>query len=220
MNKYLEKLAARKPSAQKTELEPGVTWNHNTKQLEVSKPRWEQEFNRKDSNSRLITGGLYGGMFGGLALGAATIDRRMQDKFDFGPQFNQEYDFDGYNTARQGARVEERAWKKAGSPMGVTNPFDKFYNTHGEGPWDSPTFKKTLQTYKGRPVLESLVNKIGGPKRAAQLAFGGGVGLATGALGYLVGGLNLPEEKKATKDAWLDKMERKHERRIDEIEGW
>jgi hypothetical protein len=86
MNKYLEKLAARAVSP-KTELEPGVMWNHNKKVVELTKVKMEEEMDRADTRQRAITSGVYSGL-GGLVGGIYGMEN--EHRLDFGPRYETE----------------------------------------------------------------------------------------------------------------------------------
>lgn len=78
-----------------------------------------------------------------------------------------------------------------------------------------------LLAKKGYNNPSSWVGRVSSRFKERPLLLGGGLvgGLAGAGLGYATGGLDSAGRKEA-KDALYARMERKHERKIDDLEGW
>ena len=69
------------------------------------------------------------------------------------------------------------------------------------------------------PKINKFLNRIGGARKVLPIA-GGVLGFGVlGAAGYALGGM-LPEDKKLARNEFQEKLENKHEARINQIEGW
>ena len=214
MNKYLEKIAAKRAVYDKTELEPGVFWNHQLKQVQPSTTAMKEEMDRKDRHSRLASGGVIGmyGAIGGGFLGA----RYGRNNERFNPA--EEYD----------EAAHSAAIKRLDSMRPRLNDYSDIEKWRNDAAKHNRDRLNLILDSKGfttkpppkSPRLAALLNKVGGPAKAlGAVGALAGFGLV-GSLGYMAGGLKLPTDKAAARDSYLSNLENKHKKTIDKIEGW
>lgn len=227
MNKYLEKIAA------KIELEPGVNYDLAKHDIAVSRQRMSDHINSKDQTSRLITGGMFGAL-GGTAGYIHATQRIKNDNYLAQPQMENSLvnptkaDFDSWRSKRpdmlKGVSPEmasdlHRRLDDYTHGRSATHGLpEEYVKWHSERP---TMYTKKVLSPGANNLVGRLVAKHGiGRVLSAGKALGGLAGAAAmGGFGYLTGGAD-DEAKADYKNSYLHHLEKKHDAKIHELEGW
>lgn len=179
--------------AAKVELEPGVNYDLAKHDIAVSRQRMSEHINSKDQTSRLITGGMFGAL-GGVGGTLTLMDKIKND--NAASIQSGAADFKRPPGMKFGTREHIQSMMEAElharrNPVPATNMVGRLASKYGIG--------RVLGAGK----------VLGGVAGAA----------AMGGLGYFAGGLE-DTAKADYKNSYLHHLEKKHDAKINELEGW
>lgn len=216
MNKYLEKIAA------KIELEPGVNYDLAKHDIAVSRQRMADHIQSKDTTRRGIVAGAYAPLGGLVGYGMAR-NRIKDDNYKAQPTTE--------SVIHSPTAEDTRAWRRSEPklpPMGLGDWIDNVHpdphavKAHSE--WLHSQPRTTMQNIV-TPGANNLVGRLAGKYGIGRVmgvgkALGGVAGVtALGGFGYLTGGAD-DEAKADYKNSYLHHLEKKHDAKIHELEGW
>lgn len=216
MNKYLEKIAA------KVELEPGVNYDLAKHDIAVSRQRMSEHLDSKDKLHRGVHGAVYASLGGTIGYGFAS-QKIKNDNYLAQPTVE--------SVTHKPTAADLGKWldnkpktMRMTAQDWVDNRMPDAIDVQAHKDWLNSKPRTALRNVF-TPGANNLVGRLAGKYGIGKVlttgkALGGLTGAAAiGGLGYFAGGLE-DTAKADYKNSYLHHLEKKHDAKINELEGW